>query len=208
MDQVLAAARGAGLPIEESRGQMVLTSGPASTTVAILSRGNAVYSRAARVAGDEMDAAIAAHVGTIHQLLVGEPTAERLKMQIGSAVQEGEETSLAIKGRCALRGVPREATIRGSDVFEALSAPLERIMNAIREALENAPPELSADLVETGIVLTGGSVLLRKLDLYVSRDGGLPVRVADDPLSCVIQGLARQLNGLGPREWRRFGNGR
>jgi rod shape-determining protein MreB len=93
-------------------------------------------------------------------------------------------------------------------VFEALSTPLERIMNAIREALENASPELSADLVETGIVLTGGSALLRNLDRFISRDCGLPVRVADDPLSCVIQGLARQLNGLGAREWRRSGKGR
>lgn len=208
VDQVLAAASGAGLPIEESRGRMVVNIGAGVTDVAIMSLGNTVYSRAARVAGDEMDAAIAAHVGTIHQLLIGEPTAERLKMQIGSAVQEGEETSLAIKGRCALRGVPREATIRGSEVFEALSTPLERIMNAIREALENAPPELSADLVETGIVLTGGSALLRNLDRFISSDCGLPVRVADDPLSSVIQGLARQLNGLRPNEWRRFGNGR
>jgi rod shape-determining protein MreB len=208
VDQALAAARGAGLPIEESRGRMVVNIGAGVTDVAIISLANIVYTRASRVAGDEMDASIAEHVRTERQLLIGEPTAERLKIRIGSAVPDGEESVLAIKGRCVRMGVPREATIRSGEVHEALSAPLERIMSAIREALEQAPPELSADLIETGIVLTGGSALLRNLDRFISRGCGLPVRVAGDPLSCVIQGLAHQLNGLRPREWRRFGNGR
>ncbi len=207
VDQVLAAARGAALPIEESRGHMVVNIGAGVTDAAVISLANTVSARSARVAGDEMDAAIVEHVRTTHQLLIGEPTAERLKIRIGSAVPCRPESTLAIKGRCAREGVPREVTIRSGEVHEALSAPLARIMSTIREALENTPPELSADLVETGITLTGGSALLRNLDQFVSQDCGLPVRVASDPLSCVIQGLAYQLNGLRPREWRRFRNG-
>lgn len=206
VDQVLAAARGAGLAIEESRGRMVVNIGAGVTDVAIISLANTVYARATQVAGDAMDAAIAAHVRTTHQLLIGEPTAERLKIQIGSAVANHRELTLPVKGRCITQGIPREATVRGCEVREALVAPLDRIVNAIREALEQAPPELSADLIETGIVLTGGSALLRNLDRFISRDCGLPVKVAQDPLSCVILGLAHQLNHLRPREWRRFGD--
>ncbi len=206
VDQVLAAARGAGLAIEESRGRMVVNIGAGVTDVAIISLGNTVYARATRVAGDDMDAAIVAHVRVAHQLVIGEPTAERLKIEIGSAVPNHDELTLAVKGRCATRGIPHELIIRGGEVREAISAPLERIMSAIREALEHAPPELSADLIETGIVLTGGSALLRNLDQFIGKDCGLPVRIAQDPLSCVIRGLAHQLNILRASDWRRFGN--
>ena len=205
VDQVLAAARGAGLTIEESRGRMVVNIGAGVTDVAILSLADTVYARATRVGGDEMDAAISAHVRAAHQLVIGERTAERLKIQIGSAVPNDQELTFAIKGRCIIEGVPRSATIRCCEVREALSTPLERIVNAIREALEQAPPELSADLIETGILLTGGSALLRNLDRFISRDCGLPVKVAQDPLSCVILGLAHQVNRLRAGEWRRFG---
>jgi rod shape-determining protein MreB len=200
VDQVLAAAIGAGLPIEESRGRMVVNIGAGVTDAALISLANIVDARAVRVAGDEMDAAIAAHVRTRHNLLIGEPTAERLKIQIGSAVQDREDAVLAVKGRCARRGVPREVAIRGREICEALRGPLDRIMNTIRETLEDAPPELSADLVETGIVLTGGSALLRNLDRFISQNCGLPVAVATDPIACVIQGLARQLNGMRRRQ--------
>jgi rod shape-determining protein MreB and related proteins len=206
VEQVLAAARGAGLAIEESRGRMVVNIGAGVTDVAIISLANTVYARATRVAGDEMDAAITAHVRATHHLLIGERTAERLKIQIGSAVPNHPELTLRVKGRCITEGVPREATIRGCEIREALSTPLARIVNAIREALEQAPPELSADLIETGIVLTGGSASLRNLDRFISKDCGLPVKVAQDPLSCVILGLAYQLNRLRRGEWRRFGN--
>jgi rod shape-determining protein MreB len=207
-DQVLSAARGAGLAIEASRGHMVVDIGAGVTDVAIVSLGGAVYARATSVAGDDMDAAIAAHVRGAHQLIIGEPTAERLKIEIGSAVANHPEETLAVKGRCVARGVPREAWIRAGEVREAIATPLERIMSAIREALEHAPPELSADLVETGIVLTGGSAMLRNLDLFISKGCGLPVKVAQDPLSCVIRGLAHQLSHLRTRDWRRFGNRR
>jgi rod shape-determining protein MreB and related proteins len=206
VDQVLAAARGAGLGIEESRGRMVVNIGAGVTDVAVISLGNTVYARATRIAGDDIDAAIVAEVRAAHQLVIGEPTAERLKIQIGSAVSNHQELTLAVKGRCLTKGIPREVTIRGCEVRDAISTPLERIMGAIREALEQAPPELTADLIETGIVLTGGSALLRNLDRFISTDCGLPVNVAQDPLKCVIRGLAHQLDGLRPSDWRRFGN--
>lgn len=155
-----------------------------------------------------MDAAIAAHVRAVHQLIIGEPTAERLKIEIGSALPNHHELTLAVKGRCARNGIPREAIIRSGEVREAISTPLAAIVSAIRKAPEQAPPELSADLVETGIVLTGGSALLRNLDRFLSSDCGLPVRIAQDPLSCVIRGIAHELNQLRASDWRRFGNGR
>lgn len=207
VDQVLAAAMGAGLAVEESRGRMVVNIGAGVTDVAVLSLGNTVYARATRVAGDDMDSAIAGHVRAVHQLIIGEPTAERLKMKIGSALPEPHETSLCVKGRCISRGIPREVAIPGGEVREAISASLQRIRNAIREALEQTPPELSADLVETGIVLTGGSALLRNLARFINDDCGLPVKVAEAPLSSVIQGLASQLDRLRASDWRRFGNG-
>ena len=205
VDQVLAAARGAGLAIEESRGRMVVNIGAGVTDVAIVSLGSVVFARATQVAGDEMDSAIANHVRDTHQLIIGEPTAERLKIEIGSAILNGHELALPVKGRCVTKGIPREAIVCGSEVRAAISAPLDRIVKAIREALENAPPELSADLVESGIVLTGGSALLRNLDWFISKNCGLPVKVAPDPLSCVILGLAHQLNHLRASDWRRFG---
>lgn len=204
VEQVLAAALGAGLPIEESRGRLVVDIGAGVTDIAIISLGNTVHTRAIRVAGDEMDAAITAHVRAIHQLIIGERTAERLKIQIGSALPGDEELSMRIKGRCVAHGIPREATVLDCEIREALSTPVHRIVNAIREALEQAPPELSADLVETGIVLTGGSALLRNLAKNISRDCGLPVKVAQDPLSCVILGLADQLKFLWRSDWHRL----
>ncbi|MCC6341481.1 MAG: rod shape-determining protein [Bryobacterales bacterium] len=204
VEQVLAAARGAGLAIEESRGRMVVNIGAGVTDVAIISLGNTVCAGSTHVAGDEMDAAIVSHVRAVHQLLIGEPTAQRLKIMIGSATPRHAELSLRVKGRCAERGVPREAVIRGSEIREALSAPLARIVHTIREVLEQAPPELSADLVDTGIVLTGGSALLRGLDRLITLDCGLPVRAASEPMSCVILGLAYQLDHLCLADWRRF----
>ncbi|HWB96370.1 MAG TPA: rod shape-determining protein [Bryobacteraceae bacterium] len=206
VEQALAAAWGAGLPVDESRGRMVVNIGAGVTDIAVLSLGSIVHARSIRVAGNEMDAAIMAYVRSAHQLAIGERTAERLKIEIGSALPGPEERTLRIKGRCAARGIPREAAIRDGEIRDALSAPVQRIVNALREALEEVPPELSADLVETGIVLTGGCALLRNLDRCISNACGLPVRVAGNPLACVILGLAHQLNCLRPRDWRRFGN--
>lgn len=207
VNQALAAARGAGLPIDASRGRMVVNIGAGVTDVAVISLADTVYARATRVAGDEMDAAIAAHVRASHQLVIGERTAERLKIQIGSALSNHQELTVRVKGRCATKGVPREVAIRGGEVREALARPLELIVNAIREGLEQVPSELRADLNETGIVLSGGSTLLRNLAQYIHRNCGLPVKVAQDPLYCVIRGLAHQLQYLRPSDWRRFDNG-
>ncbi|MBL8291864.1 MAG: rod shape-determining protein [Bryobacterales bacterium] len=204
VDQVLAAARGAGLPIEESRGRMIVNIGAGVTDAAVLSLGDVICARTSKVAGDEMDAAVAAYVRAAHQLIIGERTAERLKCEIGSAVVGHPELQLPVKGRCLVHGIPREVVIRDGEIREAISPALERIVHAIRETLEQTPPELSADLIETGIVLTGGSALLRNLNRYISADCGLPVKVAANPLSSVILGLAYQLSHLRAREWRRF----
>jgi rod shape-determining protein MreB len=208
VDQALAAGRGAGLPIERPCGRVVVDIGAGVTDVALVSLGSIVCSRETRFAGDAMDAAIAAHVQATHQLFIGEPTSERLKIQVGSAVSDHQEVSLSVKGRCIKNGVPREASIRGCEVREALCIPLEQILNTIRDVLEQAPPELSADLLVTGIMLTGGSALLRNLDRLIRTDVRLPVKVAPDPLSCVILGLAHQVNRLRLVEWRPFGSGR
>jgi rod shape-determining protein MreB len=191
VDQVLAAARGAGLPIEEARGRMIVDIGAGVTDIAVISLANTVQARTVPIAGDEMDAAIAAYVRGKHQLLVGE---------------RPEALIVNVKGRCLVHGIPREVALCDCEIREALSAPVHQIVIAIREVLEQAPPELSADLVETGILLTGGSALLRNLDRRISEECGLPVRVAQDPLSSVILGLAHQLKRLRGRDWRRFGH--
>jgi rod shape-determining protein MreB len=205
VDQALAAARGAGLEIEESRGRMVVNIGAGVTDVALISLGNTAYSQGTRVAGDDLDAAIVAYVQAAHRLAIGEPTAERLKHEIGTALCIQPELTLPVKGRCMVNGIPRLATIRSCEIREAIATPLGRIMSAIREALEQAPPEIIADLIEDGIVLTGGSALLRNLDRFVSSGCGLSVKVAGDPLSCVIRGLAYQVDHSRGSDWR-FGN--
>ena len=207
VDQALAAGRGAGLPIGGPCGRLVVNIGAGVTDVALISLGSIVCARTTRFAGDEMDAAIAAHVQATHQLSIGEPTAERLKIQVGSAVAGRPEISLRVKGRCLRKGVPREATIRSCEVRESLCRPLEQILNTIREVLEQAPPELRAHLLETGIMLTGGSALLRNLDRLIRTGVNLLLKVAPDPLSCVIMGLAHQVNRLRLVEWRPFGSG-
>lgn len=205
VNQVLAAAQGAGLAIEEARGRMVVDIGAGVTDIAVISLANTVLGRTIPVAGDEMDAAIAAYVRRKHQLLVGERTTERIKIQVGSALPGPEARCVNVKGRCLVHGIPREIALCDGEIRDALSAPVHQIMIAIREVLEQAPPELSADLVETGILLTGGSALLRNLDRRISEEFGLPVTVAPDPLSSVILGLADQLKRLRNRDWRRFG---
>lgn len=205
VDQVLAAARGAGIPMDECRGRMVVSIGAGITEAAIISLGGIVCARTLPVGGNDLDAAIAAHVRSAHQLLIGEPTAERLKIRIGSALANGHEASLPVRGRSIGEGVPRQATVGSGEVQEAMAQPLQRIVNLVRETLEQAPPELSADIADTGIVLTGGTALLRNLDRFIAAQCGVPVAVAGDPLSSVILGLGHQLGQIRPREWRRFG---
>jgi len=204
VEQSLAAAQGAGLPIEEPRGHMIVDIGAGVTGIALISLGTVVQSRTILVAGDEMDAAIVSHVHRQHHILIGERSAERVKIEIGSAQPNFDARSATVKGRCLVRGVPRCVTLHEDEVQEALADPIRRIIAAIREVLEQAPPELSADLLETGLVLTGGSALLRNLDQHISKEFGLPVRVAEAPLTSVALGLARQLSHLRRRDWDRF----
>lgn len=185
-DRVLAAARGAGFPMAESRPRMLVNLGAGVTEIAIIAGGHTLYPCCTRIAGDELDSAIAAEVLAGHDLHIGEATAERLKIQLASALPERQERTLSITGRCATRGVPRHAAVGCSEVREAISPLLDRLALTILEALNQAPPEL----FETGIVLTGGTALLRNLDLFLSARCGVPVQLDRDPLTSVIRGLA------------------
>ncbi|HRE62077.1 MAG TPA: rod shape-determining protein [Micropepsaceae bacterium] len=195
IEEPMAAAIGAGLPVTEPTGSMVVDIGGGTTEVAVLSLGGIVYSRSVRVGGDKMDEAIIAYVRRNHNLLIGEATAERIKKEVGSAAPPADGTGLAIeiKGRDLLNGVPKEITINQKQIAESLSEPVGAIVEAVKVALEATPPELAADIVDKGIVLTGGGSLLTNLDLVLREATGLPVIIADEPLSCVAMGTGRAL---------------
>jgi rod shape-determining protein MreB len=190
MEEPMAAAIGAGLPVNEPIGSMVVDIGGGTTEVAVLSLGGIVYSRSVRVGGDKMDEAIIAYIRRHQNLLIGEATAERIKKEIGSAAPplDGTGTTMEIKGRDLLNGVPKEITITQRQIAEALTEPVSAIMAAVMVALEQTPPELGADIVEKGIVLTGGGALLSDFDQVMRDQSGLPVSIADDPLCCVALG--------------------
>jgi rod shape-determining protein MreB len=191
----MAAAIGAGLPVNEPTGSMVVDIGGGTTEVAVLSLGGIVYSRSVRVGGDKMDEAIIAYTRRHQNLLIGESTAERIKKEIGSAAAplEGSGITIEIKGRDLLNGVPKEITITQRQIAEALTEPVSAIVEAVKVALEQTPPELAADIVDKGIVLTGGGSLLANLDQVLRDETGLPVSIADDALSCVALGTGRTL---------------
>ena len=191
----MAAAIGAGLPVNEPTGSMVVDIGGGTTEVAVLSLGGIVYSRSVRVGGDKMDEAIIAYIRRHQNLLIGEATAERIKKEIGCAAApvEGNGVSIEIKGRDLLNGVPKEITINQRQIAEALTEPVSAIVEAVKVALEATPPELAADIVDKGIVLTGGGSLLSNLDQVLRDETGLPVSIADDALSCVALGTGRTL---------------
>src|ERR1041385_1860913 len=195
IEEPMAAAIGAGLPVGEPTGSMVVDIGGGTTEVAVLSLGGIVYSRSVRVGGDKMDEAIIAYIRRHQNLLIGESTAERIKKSIGSAAPPaaGTGTTIAIKGRDLLNGVPKEITITQRQIAEALTEPVSAIVEAVKVALEATPPELAADIVDKGIVLTGGGSLLANLDQVLRDETGLPVSIADDPLSCVALGTGRVL---------------
>ena len=195
IEEPMAAAIGAGLPVSEPTGSMVVDIGGGTTEVAVLSLGGIVYSRSVRVGGDKMDEAIIAFIRRHHNLLIGEASAERIKKAIGSAAipTDGNGTTLEIKGRDLLNGVPKELTITQRHIAEALAEPTSAIVEAVKVALEATPPELAADIVDKGIVLTGGGSLLAGLDQVLREETGLPVSIADDPLSCVALGTGRVL---------------
>jgi rod shape-determining protein MreB and related proteins len=198
IEEPMAAAIGAGLPVTEPTGSMVVDIGGGTTEVAVLSLGGIVYSRSVRVGGDKMDEAIIAYIRRTHNLLVGEATAERIKHEIGSACppEDGNGKSLTIKGRDLMNGVPKEITITERQIAESLSEPVGAIVEAVKVALEHTAPELAADIVDKGIVLTGGGALLGNLDHVLRKSTGLPISIADEPLSCVALGTGRVLEDM------------
>jgi len=193
VEQAMAAAIGAGLSIEKPLGTMVVDIGGGTTDIAVISMSGIVYSRSARVAGNEMDEAVMQYLKRKYNLLVGERTAEQIKMEIGSAYPLEKPLTTEVKGRNAIEGVPRTVTIDDSEIRESLSECVATIVNAVRVALERTPPELSADISDRGIVLTGGA-LLKNLDKRIRKETGLPVSIADDPLASVVLGTGKMLS--------------
>ncbi len=197
IEEPMAAAIGAGLPITEPSGNMVVDIGGGTTEVAVISLAGIVYSQSVRVGGDKMDDAIIAYMKRKYNLLIGEQTAERVKCTIGNA-HPGEEqaTTMEVKGRDMVAGVPKTVIVNSDEIRDALSEPINAIVEAVMTALERTPPELSADIVDKGIVLTGGGALLRDLDVLLREETGLPVMVCDDPISAVVLGSGKTLDHL------------
>jgi rod shape-determining protein MreB len=194
VDQAMAAAIGAGLPITEPSGNMVVDIGGGTTDIAVISLAGIVYSKSVRVAGNEMDESIIQYIKKKYNLLIGERTAEQIKLEIGSAFPLDEPITMEIKGRDLIEGIPKTLTITDAEIREALAEPISIIVNAVRVALERTPPELSADIVDRGIVLTGGGSLLKNLDKLLREETSLPVSVAEDPLSSVVLGTGKMLS--------------
>ncbi|HRQ66007.1 MAG TPA: rod shape-determining protein [Xanthomonadaceae bacterium] len=193
IEEPMAAAIGAGIPVHEARGSMVLDIGGGTSEVAVISLNGVVYSQSVRIGGDRFDEAIVNYVRRNHGTLIGEVTAERIKVEIGCAYPLAEPQSMEVSGRNLAEGVPRMFNMSSNEVLEALHEPLSGIVSAVKAALEQTPPELCADVAERGIVLTGGGALLRGLDRLLSEETGLHVQVAEDPLTCVARGGGRAL---------------
>jgi len=196
IEEPMAAAIGAGLPISEPSGNMVVDIGGGTTDVAVISLAGIVYSESVKVAGDKMDDAIISYVKRKHNLLIGDHMAERIKIEIGSAYPMEERRTLMIKGRDFISGVPKTLVIDDAEVREALLDPISAIVNAIKVALENTPPELAGDILDHGIVLTGGGSILRGLDIRLREETHLPIVLVDDPLTTVVNGTGKVLDDL------------
>ncbi|MGH7264000.1 MAG: rod shape-determining protein [Candidatus Rokuibacteriota bacterium] len=197
IEEPMAAAIGAGMPITEPGGNMIVDIGGGTTEVAVISLSGIVYSRSVRIAGDEMDEAIVQYIRKNYNLLVGERRAEEIKIRLGSAYpMGGERRTVEVKGRDLIDGIPKTIVIGDDEIREALREPIMTIVDAVRTALERTPPELAADIVDKGIVLTGGGALLKGLDLLLRQETNLPITVADDPLSCVALGTGKVLDEL------------
>ena len=194
VEQAMVAAIGAGLPITEPGGNMVVDIGGGTTDIAVISLSGIVYSRSVRIAGNEMDDAVMQYMKRKHNLLIGERTAEQIKIQIGSAFALDRPLTMEVKGRNLIEGVPKTVEINDSEVREALAECIATIVNAIRVALERTPPELSADISDRGIVLTGGGALIKNLDKRIREETGLPVSIADDALASVVLGTGKMLS--------------
>ncbi|MSR08408.1 MAG: rod shape-determining protein [Gammaproteobacteria bacterium] len=196
VEEPMAAAVGAGMPVHEARGSMVLDIGGGTSEVAVISLNGIVYAASARIGGDKFDEAIINYVRRNYGILIGEATAERIKKEIGSAFPGDEVREMSVKGRNLAEGVPRSFSLNSNEILEALQEPLQGIVQAVKQALEQTPPELGADVAERGIVLTGGGALLRHIDKLLMEETGLPVVVADEPLTCVARGGGRILELL------------
>ena len=196
VEEPMAAAIGAGLPTNEPSGSLIVDIGGGTTEVAVISLGGIVASRSIRCAGDEFDNSIISYIKKKYNLLIGEPTAESVKLQIGSAFPSGNEASMEVKGRNLLSGLPENITVSSAEIRDALVEPLTRVVDAVKSALEETPPELSADIIDHGITLSGGSALLRGLDRLIARETGMPVYIAEYPLDCVAEGTGRILENV------------
>jgi rod shape-determining protein MreB len=196
IEEPMAAAIGADLPVADAIGSMVVDVGGGTTEVGVISLGGMVYSGSVRVGGDKMDEAIINYIRRNYGMLIGETTAENIKKEIGSAFPGSEVREMEVKGRNLAEGIPRSFTISSNEILEALTEPLNQIVGAVKSALEQTPPELGADIAERGMVLTGGGALLRDLDRLFMEETGLPVIVAEDPLTCVVRGSGKALEQM------------
>ncbi|HVC48879.1 MAG TPA: rod shape-determining protein [Burkholderiales bacterium] len=196
IEEPMAAAIGADMPVADATGSMVVDIGGGTTEVGVISLGGIVYAQSVRVGGDKFDEAIINYIRRNYGMLVGESTAEHIKHEIGSAFPGSEVRELEVKGRNLAEGIPRSFTISSNEILEALTDPLNQIVSAVKSALEQTPPELGADIVEKGMVLTGGGALLRDLDRLLMEETQLPVFVAEDPLTCVVRGSGRALEEM------------
>ena len=193
VEQAMVAALGAGLPVSEPSGNLVVDIGGGTTDIAVISLSGIVYGRSVRLAGHELDDSIIRYIRAKHNLLIGERTAEQIKIEVGSAYPLDEPVTMEIKGRNLVEGIPKTVVITDGEIREALAEGVGAIVNAIRAVLEKTPPELSADIVDKGLILTGGGALLRNLDKCIREETRLPVTVAEDPLSCVVRGTGQML---------------
>lgn len=196
IEEPMAAAVGSGLPIMEPCGSMIVDIGGGTTEVAVISLGGIVFSKSIRVAGDKMDEAIVQYLKRKYNMLIGERTAEAIKIQVGNAAPNGEVKSITVKGRDLVAGIPRTFDVNSDEIREAILEPVTSIVEAVKFTLERTPPELASDIVDRGIMLSGGGALLRNLDKLITDETGLPVRVADDPLTSVVLGSGRALEEL------------
>ncbi|MCX6380981.1 MAG: rod shape-determining protein [Armatimonadetes bacterium] len=196
IEEPMAAAIGAGMPISEPTGCMIVDIGGGTTEVAVISLGDIVTARSIRVAGDEIDEAIINYIRRTYNLYIGDRTAEEAKIEVGSAYPSSNERTMDVRGRDLISGLPRRATISSGEIREAIQEPINAIVEAVKVTLESTPPELAADLYERGILLAGGGALLEGLDLLIMRETGMPVHIAEDPLSCVVLGTGKVLEGL------------
>jgi rod shape-determining protein MreB and related proteins len=196
IEEPMAAAIGAGLPVSEATGSMVVDVGGGTTEVGVISLGGIVYASSVRVGGDKFDESIINYIRRNYGMLIGEATAEQVKKQLGSAFPGAEVREMEVKGRSLAEGIPRRFTVTSNEILEALTDPLNAIVSAVKQALEQTPPELGADIAEKGMVVTGGGALLRDLDRLLMEETGLPVIVAEDPLTCVVRGSGKALEDM------------